>query len=262
MLFKRIGAWLAMLFGFLGVIACMAGIYGVWLFASRIEQAHEKAFAALDKGLASAQTRVRGVQKRVKESRITTAEIKQKLRDWSKGKAKERLVSQLEIESRTEKLAAQLQTADSWLETSTEAIRGVQQILDLGSLLGMPVDAASLEQVLEKLTSLRDRLQETERTANAIHASTAVKGDGSEESRLSRATKLLGRALLMIADVDTRLDDTVARLSEIQNGAQELKARTSNHIMWTTIGCYLLLTWIAAGQAALCCCGWRNCCPS
>jgi chromosome segregation ATPase len=262
MQFRRVAALLALAFGFLGVVACLAGIYVVWLLGSRLEQANKTVFAMVDKGLASAQERVRGVQKRVQESKITSTEIAQRLRDWSARKAEERLVSQFEIESRAEKLAGYLHTADSWLETSIESVRGAQQVLELGNLVGVSVDPTSLEQVVEKLTSLRSTLQQTEETVDGIRKFAANMEGESEENRLSRVTKLVARILLTISELDTRLEEPVTRLSELQTDARQLQARTSNYILLTTIGCYLLLAWIAAGQAALFLCGWKNCCGS
>jgi hypothetical protein len=260
MLLKRIGALLALAFGFLGVIACMGGIYAVWVLASRLEQANDKVFATVDKGLASAQEWARRVQKRVQESRITTAEIDQKFRDWSVKKGRDRLVSQLEIESRAEKLAGHLQTADSWLETAAESIRGAEHVLEVGNSLGASVDPASLEDMLAKLEEIRSRLQQTERSVDRIREFAAGKEDESEASRLARITKLLGRTLLTITEIDTRLEDSIARLAELRTDAQHTQARTGHYILLATIACCLLLAWIAAGQAALCVFGWRSSC--
>jgi hypothetical protein len=262
MLFKRVVALLALAAGFLGVVACLAGVYPVWLVGSRLNQTNERVFVTLDKVLAAAQDRVRGVQKRLRESKIRTGEIAQNLRDWSTSKAKERLVPAVEIERRVEKLAGHFQTADQWLETSTESIRGIQHVLELGASIGAPVDPILLEKVLEELTSIRARLQETERSINAVHEFAANRVGESDENRLPRVLKLLGSTELMAGAIDTRLEDSVTRLSQIQADAQQLKARRSNYILLMTIGGYLVLAWIAAGQAALCLCGWKNCCRS
>jgi DNA repair ATPase RecN len=260
MFFNRVVGLLALAFGFLGVVACMAGVYAVWSVGSRLERANNKTFAMIDKGLESSKVRVGGVQMRVEEAKITTTEIGRTLRDWSTGKAKERLVSQRDIESRAEKLAGRLQTADSWFETSAESIRSVQQFLDLGNSIGVPLDPASLEEMLETLTSLRSTLQQTERTVDGIREFAANKEGESEENRLSRVTKLLGRILVTIGDIDTCLEETETRLSELQADARQMKDRISDYILLTTIGGYLVLALIAAGQSALCLCGWKNCC--
>src|SRR5262249_8565022 len=117
MLLKRFMALLALAAGFLGVIACMLAGYPVWLVGSRLARTKEKVFVTINSGLASAEDRVRRVQKRLRESKVSTSEIAQSLRDWSTRKAKARLVSTVEIERRAEKLAAHLQTAHEWLET-------------------------------------------------------------------------------------------------------------------------------------------------
>ena len=262
MAFKRVVWLLALAFGFLGVALCMVGLYAAWLLGSWLERTNVKVFAVIDKGLASAQDGVRRVKGRVKESRITSAEIDQSLQDWRKRRAKERPVSRLEIENQAEKLAGHFHTADSWLETSAESIRGVQQVQELGNSIGAPMDPASIEKVLENITSLRTTLQQTERTVDEIREFTADKEGESEENRLSRVTKLLGRILVTIGEIDTRLGASATQLSALQTDAHELKATTSGYILVTTIGCYVLLAWIAAGQAALCLWGWANYCPS
>jgi len=83
--------------------------------------------------------------------------------------------------------------------------------------------------------------------------------DESEENRLSRVVNLLSHTELAIGAIDTRLEDSLTRLSQIQTDAQQLQARIGNYILLVTIGGYLVLAWIATGQAALCVCGWKSC---
>ncbi len=258
MQWKRLVALLALAAGIVGIPACIAGAFAAWSLASRLERTNATVFAMIDSGLAAAQDRVRNVQERVKESKITGTEIDQRVRDWGTRKAKEGLVSRLEIEGRAEKLSGYLKTADSWLETSAESIRGVQQVLELGNSIGAQLDPATVQEVLGNIMSLRNTLQETERTADEIREFAADKAGESEETRLSRVTKLLGRVLVTIGEMDTRLEDSVSRLSELQINARQLKAKTSTFILVASVACYLLLAWIAAGQAALCQWGWSN----
>jgi DNA repair ATPase RecN len=258
MLFKRIVALLALALGCLGVVACMAGVYAAWSLGSRLDRTNERLFAMIDKGLGFAQDRVSRAQERVKESKITSTEIGQSLRDWGTRRAKEGLASRLEIDSRAEKLAGHFQTADSWLETSVESIRSVQQVLELANSIGAPLDPASLEEVLEIITSLRSKLHESKRTVDEIREFTANKEGESEENRLSRFTKLLGRILVTIGEIDTRLEESVTRLSKLQVDARQWKTTTSAYILLTTIACYVLLAWIAAGQTALCLWGLKK----
>jgi hypothetical protein len=255
---KRLLALFSLLFGFLGVVACLAGTYAVCVVGSRLQQTNEVVFALMDRTLLSAQDRVRGVQQRVKDLRITTSEINQRLRDWTKRKTEERLVSQLEIEKRAEKVAGYLQAADSVLETASESIQGIQQLLALGSSLGASVDPASLTDVLEKLQEIRARLQTIEGTVDQIREFTAGAEDESKVTRLARVTKLLVRATLTMTEIDPYLENLHTRLVELRTDGAQMQARTSRRILLATITCCLLLAWIAAGQVALCVYGWRK----
>jgi hypothetical protein len=258
MLLKRVMGLVVLAFGLFGVIACMAGVYAVRSLGSRLEGTNDKVFAMIDNGLAAAQDQIRAVQMRVKKSKITTTEIGQGVRDLATRRAKEGIVTRLEIESGAEKLAAYLETADAWLETSAESIRSSQQVLELGNSMGTPLDLASLEEVLENITSLRSTLHQAERTVSGILEFAASTEGELEEDRLSRATTLLGRILMALGEIDTRLQGPVTRLPELQADASRLKTRISNRILLATIGGYLVLAWIAAGQAALCVGGWKK----
>src|SRR5580704_7694743 len=111
MLLKRVVALLALAAGFLEFVACITGTYPISLLKTRLDRTNERVFATIDKGLASAQDRVREVQGRVRESKIRTSEIAPKLRDWRASKAKERLASAVEVKSRVETIIGRLQTA-------------------------------------------------------------------------------------------------------------------------------------------------------
>ncbi|MFL5243640.1 MAG: hypothetical protein ACJ8FY_16160 [Gemmataceae bacterium] len=262
MLFKRVVWVFALAFGFLGFAACIVGAYAVWSLGSRLERANDKVFDLIDKGLASAQERVGSVAERVEDSKITSTEIGQNLQDWGTSRAKEGLASRLEAKERAEKLAGHLQTADLWLETSAESIRSVQQIVELANTIGASLDPAALKEVLESVTSLQNTLQQTQQTVAKIRDFTADKEGESDQNRLSRVTKLLGRILVTFGEIDVRLRESVTRLSELQIRARQVNASTSRYILVATMACFVLLAWIAAGQVALWHWGWTNWRPS
>ena len=258
MQFKRLVAVLALAAGLVGILVCIAGAFAVWSLGARLQRTSATFFAMIDNGLAAAEERARNVQERVKESKITSNEIDQRFRDWDTRKTKEALVSRLEIEARAEKLSSHLETADSWLEKFAESVRSVEQILELGNSIGATLDPATIQDAIINITSIRGTLQEAERKVDEIRKFAANKADESEEIRVSRVAKLVGRVLVTIGEVDTRLEDSVTRLSELQTRARQLKAQISAYILVATMACCLLLAWIAAGQAAMCQWGWSN----
>jgi hypothetical protein len=259
MLFKRVVPLLALAAGSLGFVACIAGAYPISLVKTRLDRTNERVFVTIHKGLASAQDRVRAVRHRVRESKIRTSEIGASLRDWRASKAKERLASAVEIKNRVEIIVGRLQTADQLLQKSMDSIGVIRHALDWLALVGVPADSISPDKVLEKLTSTQGTLREIESSINDVGEFTVNRVGESENNRLSRVFELLGSTELTAAAIDTRLEDSANRLSQMQADAQRLKASTSNYILVTTIGGYLVLAWLAAGQAALSLFGRKGC---
>ena len=259
MRFKRVVTPLALAAGSLGLVLCITVPYPISLVKTRLDRTNERVFVTIDKGLASAQDRVREVQERVRESKISTREIAPKLRDWRTSNAKERLTLAVEIKSRVERIVGRLQTADQLLQKSMESIGGIPHVLEWVALIGVPTDSISPEKVLEKLTSIQGKLREIEKSITGVGEFTVNRVGESAENRLSRDLDLIGNLELTAGTIDTRLEDTANRLSQMQADAQQLKARISHYILFTTVGGFLVLAWIAAGQAALGLFGWKNC---
>jgi hypothetical protein len=196
MLFKRVVPLLALAAGSLGLVACIAGAYPISLVKTRLDRTNERVFVTIDKGLASAQDRVRAVQERVRESKIRTSEIGPKLRDWRASKANERLASAVEIKSRIEKILGRLQTADQLLQKSMDSIGVIRDAREWLVLIGVPADSISPDKVLEKLTSTQGKLREIERSINGVGEFTVNRVGESEDNRLSRVFELLSNTEL------------------------------------------------------------------
>jgi hypothetical protein len=257
-LFKRVVALFALGLGFLGVVVCLAGVYPVWLLRSRLDVANEKVFAILDQGLSSARDRACNLQGRLKEFKIRTSEIGQKIRDWSTSNANERLVTAVDIQGQIDKLAGHLQTTEQWLEALMESIRGIQHFLELGALVGAPVAPNSLENLIEELGSILRALEGMERSIDGVHDFALQRESESKENRLVRVSKLLGETELATGAIERRLDEPVTWLSQMQTDTQRLKGQTSKCISLIAIGSCWVLAWIGTGQAALCLHGWKN----
>jgi hypothetical protein len=176
----------------LWVFASLAGVYGVGLLCSRLEQAGDKVLAAMTKGLSAVHERVRDVQERVRESKGAVAMITQGFEEWWTKKSKEPQKLQAAIEGRAEQMAQGLQTADSWLEAAAESMRGIQQVLDLSHAVGGPMDTTALTQLMDKLTALRHALQKTAGTVDGIRAFATAKGGGSGGGSPCRRHEIVG----------------------------------------------------------------------
>ncbi len=258
MFFRRIAGLVALAMGLAGVVACGAGAYGVWRVQTRLDRANDKVFDGVDRGLSAAQNRIPVARERVRQAKITTDEVAEALRGWTTKQAQERVAAKLEIDSRAEKLAGHLHAVDLRLDASEMAVRDVRQLLELGQNLGADVDPASTDDVLELLAQVQGTLRETEQTVAEVRKFTDPNRE-SVEDRLARVVKLLARVVATFADIESRLDRCAARLAELRADAQRLHEKTSTRIWQGALGCYGLLAWMAAGQAALARWGWYRC---
>jgi hypothetical protein len=259
MFVKRIAAVLVLACGGVGVAACGAGGYGVWLAWSRLDRVNDAVFDAADRGLGRIEDRVPAVQQRVRDATVTTAEVAGAVRAWGAEKVRDRAVARLEIEGRVEVLSGHLRAADLRLEASAEAVGDVRRVLELGRSLGARVDPAATDGVLELLAAARDAVRQAGEAVDRVRGFTTPGPGESAADRLARVAELLARVLLTLGEVDRRLDAVAARLSEARTDARELQGRTGRYLAWGAAVCYGLLAWIAAGQAALCSWGWSRC---
>ena len=155
-------------FGLLGVIACAAVAVIVWFVGLRLSQANEKVFDSIDQSLTAVRDRILSTRQRVQESKVATEGLGASVRNWTRKEASERLISRLEIEERADRLVLGLRQADLWLEMSEASIQGVQRAFDMANSLGAPVDASSVDPLLERLGTLRNQLQQSAEAVDGI----------------------------------------------------------------------------------------------
>jgi hypothetical protein len=256
---KTLIALLVSVLGFLGVVACGAGIAVVWSAGSRLSRTNEKVFDQMDESLGTVRDHVLDAQRRVQESKITTEEIGQGLKNWTREKSSDQLETRLAIGDKTETLSQGLHQADVWLELSGSSFQNVRRALEMGNAIGAPVDTELVDPLIEELSKLRSQLGQATETVDGIHERVTEVSDGeSREEKREQAVQLALRAVATLSEIDSRLGESADRLSETQTKGQQLKSRTQSYILAARIGVVLLIAWMALGQISLCLVGWKG----
>ena len=240
------------------MIACASAAAVAWSLASRVSQTSANVFDGIDNTLVIVRDRVVGAQQHVLESKIKTEDVGQSLRDWTREEASERLVSRLEVEEKTRELAQMLKQADLWLETSASSIQAVQQALDLGNSLGVPVEAAMVDTLLTKLADLRTQLQESTETVDTISERAAQFDADNKEERREQVANLVLRVVATLSELDSRLGESAAELDQTRSEVRNLKARALSYLVVARIVVLILIGWMAAGQISLGWYGWNG----
>jgi hypothetical protein len=257
MFIHRMAAVTALVFGAVGIAGCVAGAYGVWRVKTRLEEANDKLFEAVDRSLVAVLDRVPLVREKVKQSELTTTEVTERVREWGVKTAQDRIALKLQVEAKAEKLSSHLRTAELRLEASRDAAADVRRMLEVGRRLGGGVDPGSMDAAQDRIESLLELVRQVDRTVDGVR--NFADGDPAED-KVARVTTLLARILLTLSDVDRRLDEFADRLSEVRDRARQVHVTNGEYIVWGSVVCYVLLIWVGAGQAALCWCGWRSLC--
>lgn len=257
MFVRKTLAVLALVFGGIGLVACLAGVYFVWRTGAQLEQSNERVAELLDTGITTVQTRLTGVQERVAESRITVQEVTSKVAEQTKQLAGVRLIAKLDLEKHSESLSQKLDVADRWLETSSESIRNIQKLLALGQSLGASFDSAALDELLNRLTDSRASLAQAVETVRNVRSAATSADGGTDDKRRTRILELLARIVIEIANIDDKLSQGMDWLVNVREQNRLTKIKIDRTIRLTTYVSYALHFWIAAGQLALCWWGWK-----
>ena len=253
---RRLFPWLAVVLGALGVVACAAATVLVCYAGVRLNRICDNLFEGIDQALAAVQNRVLSAQTRVEESKITTDDIEESVKNWTRKEASERLASRLELEQKSDQLAGGLRQADLGLELSETSLQGVQRALELLSMRGAPVDVALVDPLLEKLGTLRRQLNQATETVDAIHERLA---DGeSLDERIDDVALFVARVVATVGELDVRIGEIAERLGDAKTNARNVESRTHTYIVCAVILAILLIAWMAAGQVSLCRHGWKD----
>ncbi len=248
---RRFASLLAVLFGSLGLLACGAGGYGVWLAADRLERANRVAFDAADRGLGFAEDRLKSARERVREARITTDEVAQKVGTWSAQQAIARAATRFELGRKADTLTDRLRTADLWLETSSESLTSLRQVLELAKTFGANVDPATIDDLVARLATARGAVRQVSGTVTEIRAFADAAEGPADDKGAAGVARVAARILATVTEVDARLEAGVTRIAELRTEAEHARTSVSRGIFWASVAGYGVLAWIAAGQGAL-----------
>jgi hypothetical protein len=256
---RRILCLMALALGFVGVVVCVAGLPGVWVIGSRVQQVVDNAFAAIDDSLLRVDGRIAQTQESVEAAKVTTEGMEQTLRDWTKREAGERVRSRLELDEKAEQLSNRLRQVDDWLEFSESSIRLAQRALELVESIGVPAKSQAAGRLMGELASLRTQLTQTMDAVGRIAERTSELGDEKpRKERLDQVVQIAVKAVATLGSMESRLANARDRLSELRTWTQDLETRVHRWLLIGAIGVSLLIAWMAAGQYFLCRHGWKQ----
>jgi hypothetical protein len=214
----------------------------------------ESSFSRIDEG-------VHAVERIIHNSRITTEEVQQNLKDWTRDKTGEKLAEKLQLETRAEQLAGGLAQAEALLSTSSSTVQHVDQLLGLGQKAGLPLNTELVDGVSERISTLQTKVVDARQSAENLRLHFGSGDDDGGESREERIEQLGKLAVSLVAtftQLEERAGDFAARTTETRRAIALLNAKTHSRLVSLAVLATLFLLWMAAGQVCL----WRQTKPT
>src|SRR4051794_12983753 len=194
---------LMLFLGAVGTLICAAASLGVWYVELRIDRAQERAFKRADQSLEGINRRLVETQNLAAQSKITVEEIRQRVQDWTKQEASQRLATKFGVDAKVQQLASGLYHAELILELSQDTVEHVRQVLDAGADLGIGLNADAIGPLLERIEDTKEGLNDAiDTTESLVHM---VGGSGNAmEKPLEQVSKIAARLLATFGKIDSR----------------------------------------------------------
>jgi hypothetical protein len=244
-LLRRLGGAIVLLLSTVGIVSCLAGVVGAWVFRQEASERVQAASARIDVGLQRASAANQNVRRAVGKARADVAEVSTGSGDLGEGGEKGRRAS------RTLRTVIQKQVGPN--------------IDDLGGRVATLSDAAvavsSLLQSFQELPPGRtgrinpDQLErwgdEGQQLSAKLRRLEAVVGDGEKETGGREVADAASEVDLILLKCQAKADDWQTDLDGSREKLQHVKAEI---LGWLTLGAVavtLLCVWVAAGQVSL-----------
>ena len=115
--------------GALGVVVCLAGIAGLRMGGSRLQQANSRLFSQVDQFIVQVDQRAATPGDAVVAARDLVAALKKALKDSGKELLAERIASHPEIDNIERRLVSAMERADDLVEASVSTAELIEQLL-------------------------------------------------------------------------------------------------------------------------------------
>jgi chromosome segregation ATPase len=257
---KRIAGGLATLLGGVGVVAALAGCFGVWAIRGRLDRPVEKAFNRVDGALERLKTRASHVNQRIDGMQESMAglndRVQRRVAAWRNVPTKEAA----DIDQIERQLYARIQHVRDWIEFMQASVEFVSQLLEMAEATSgfLRDDSRTTVELAAALRSGYGEIEEATELFEQLQV-------GLADIRASRDIKANARRINTISSsIDRALENLQRHGRQFEDGVAQARtdvAQLGDDIRWrmklAAVISTLLLLWMAAGQACLAQFGWR-----
>lgn len=248
----RILRWFGLVLGVLGVLGCAGLTVGVWVGEARLSRAIGAVFEKTEETLGLVHGRIGPARQRLDGARITSEEMGETLKRWTKREAARRAAGRLELEEKAVRIGEVIDRADGWMETSAASVELVSEIITSVNDAGASIPTDTLGVINEEIVEIRAQLDRLASMVAEIRNLTAADGDAQPPAgRLEQASRIALRVAASLGVLEKTFRKVETQINTVQEGLEDAENRLQRWIVLAAIALTFVLVWMGAGQAAL-----------
>ncbi len=251
---KRLSGLILLGLGALGMAVCLAGIAGLWIIASNMQQINSRLFRQVDQFIVQVDRRAAQAGDAVGGTRDLVEALKRTLKESATELLAGRIASLPEIENIEHRLASAMERTGDLVDVSASTAELLEQLLatigDIASERNVDVQGSSdlmatIQSTRESLANASERLADVQRRLAEIRQKKGI------DVNLAEITKLSLGLVAKLDFVQSQIAAFRGRLDATKSRAAQLQKRISNWILAGQCLILLLIAWVGAGQFCL-----------
>jgi len=240
--------------GAIGMAVCLAGIAGLWIGASHLQQINSRLFRQVDQLIIQVDRRAAQARDAVDGTRKIVDTLKQAVRESAAELMAGRVTSLPEIDNIERRLASAMERTHELVEVSASTAELIEELLATidaiasernANLHGCSDLMATIRSTRESLANASERLADVQRSLAEIRRKRVAGVNLSEITKLS-----LGMVAKLDA-VQSQIATFGSRLDEIKSRSAQLRDTIRGWILAGQRLVLLLIAWGSAGQICL-----------
>ncbi len=244
-LLRRFAGAMAALLSTVGIVCCIAGIAGIWMFHQGMSAKVKSITARLDGGLQRVSIANQNFQRALEQARASVGKVSKESTVLGSGDEKSRRAANALRKLVRQQVGPNISNLSVQLVTFSDAAAAVSSLLQ--SFQELPLGKTSFT----KFDKMDDWRVQTAQLADTLERLEAVVGDGNKESSGPEIAAASSAVDLALQRCQQKVADWQSELEAAREGLQFVQAEIFGWVTPAAIVVTLLCAWVAVGQISV-----------
>ncbi len=244
-LLRRFVGTLVALLSTVGIVCCVAGIVGIWMFHQSVSAKVENITARLDGGLQRVSIANQNLQRALEQARSSMGKVSKESTALGSGEEKNRRARSTLRNLVLQQVGPNINNLGVQLATFSDAAAAVSSLL--GSFQELPLGKTSFT----KFDKMEDWRVQTAQLADTLERLETVVGDGNKESSGQEIAAASSAVDLALQRCQQKVADWQSGIEAAREGLQFVKTGIFGWVTPAAIVVTLFCAWVAVGQISV-----------